>query len=557
MGEATAMSDAPASLALEPGTGSRRSCPAPRQLAWLATALLFYFILKVSWVAEDSYITLRTVDNILNGYGPRWNIAERVQTYTHPLWMLILIPFKAALPSSMLTLFIPCWLASLAALKSLFSIARTSLGIAAAFCVLGVSQSFVDYGTSGLECALTYLLVVGLCRSLPSEGGNVMRTAVFFGLALLNRLDLALLLGPLAVGEVWNAREKNWLPKVAIALSPLLAWLIFAGIYYGSPLPNTYFAKIELGLPLRAILRQSLRYFLDAALYEPLTLAAAVSGIFLGLRSRRVDRPGFYLALGAALHIAYLIRIGGDYMNARFLAPCVLTSAWLALRNMDRLAPRWTLPASFEPRAGMVALCSIAVVLFAADHHSLSSRGAGALRPSSIADERLFHMDSTGLWSRVWGYMRGQPFEVPHFWANHGRKLRLEQPRDRVFVHGSIGFLGFYSGPGVHIVDRLGLGDAFMARMPIDEFKSAGHAERTVPSLYIESIEQHTNLFPPGRLHDLYDDIMIVTRSKRLLSRRRLAASWRLHTGGYGDVVRAPTDAIGNDLEEGLAAVGK
>ena len=35
------------------------------------------------------YITYRTADNFINGYGLRWNVAERVQMYTHPLWMFL------------------------------------------------------------------------------------------------------------------------------------------------------------------------------------------------------------------------------------------------------------------------------------------------------------------------------------------------------------------------------------------------------------------------------------------------------------------------------------
>jgi len=51
-------------------------------------------LLRTAWVNEDAYITLRTVDNFVNGYGMRWNIAERVQTFTHPLWFfLITLPY--------------------------------------------------------------------------------------------------------------------------------------------------------------------------------------------------------------------------------------------------------------------------------------------------------------------------------------------------------------------------------------------------------------------------------------------------------------------------------
>lgn len=42
-----------------------------------------------AWLGDDALITFRTAQNLAEGFGPRWNPGERVQTYTHPLWMLI------------------------------------------------------------------------------------------------------------------------------------------------------------------------------------------------------------------------------------------------------------------------------------------------------------------------------------------------------------------------------------------------------------------------------------------------------------------------------------
>lgn len=50
-------------------------------------ALVLY---RSAWLCDDAYITFRTVDNFINGYGLRYNTGERVQAYTHPLWLLLL-----------------------------------------------------------------------------------------------------------------------------------------------------------------------------------------------------------------------------------------------------------------------------------------------------------------------------------------------------------------------------------------------------------------------------------------------------------------------------------
>ena len=61
----------------------------------LLTALFLGIVIRYGWVAEDAYITLRTVDNFVHGDGLRWNVAERVQAYTHPLWTLLLCAIYA------------------------------------------------------------------------------------------------------------------------------------------------------------------------------------------------------------------------------------------------------------------------------------------------------------------------------------------------------------------------------------------------------------------------------------------------------------------------------
>jgi len=58
-------------------------------LIWLALFAYALVVLRSAWLTEDSYITFRTVDHFANGFGLRWNIVERVQTYTNPLWMLL------------------------------------------------------------------------------------------------------------------------------------------------------------------------------------------------------------------------------------------------------------------------------------------------------------------------------------------------------------------------------------------------------------------------------------------------------------------------------------
>ena len=47
-------------------------------------------VLATAWLNDDCFITLRVVDNMAEGHGPRWNVSERVQVFTHPLWFMLI-----------------------------------------------------------------------------------------------------------------------------------------------------------------------------------------------------------------------------------------------------------------------------------------------------------------------------------------------------------------------------------------------------------------------------------------------------------------------------------
>ena len=61
--------------------------------SWVLALLIAVYatvFVSTAWVGDDAYITFRTVDNFLGGHGLTWNTDERVQAYTHPLWMLVI-----------------------------------------------------------------------------------------------------------------------------------------------------------------------------------------------------------------------------------------------------------------------------------------------------------------------------------------------------------------------------------------------------------------------------------------------------------------------------------
>ena len=123
---------------------------------------LFGFILVyTAWVSDDAYLTIRSVDNFVNGYGLRWNIRERVQIYTHPLWMFALSFTYYFLRNPILTFYVQTIVFSIITIY-LFGVnfTRTPIKVILAFGALLLSKSFIDFSTAGLENPLTHLLMV-------------------------------------------------------------------------------------------------------------------------------------------------------------------------------------------------------------------------------------------------------------------------------------------------------------------------------------------------------------------------------------------------------------
>src|SRR5260221_9972554 len=88
------MPGSPASEPLEPR--------AHRAARWVTVGLPTLVLVLLGWwylaerqylLIDDSYIAFRYAANLANGVGPVWNVGERVEGYTNPLWVLFMAAF--------------------------------------------------------------------------------------------------------------------------------------------------------------------------------------------------------------------------------------------------------------------------------------------------------------------------------------------------------------------------------------------------------------------------------------------------------------------------------
>jgi arabinofuranosyltransferase len=110
-------------------TGKPDVAEGPSSALLVKTVLLVLFgvvVIKTAWLSDDALITMRTVDNFVSGYGPRWNVSERVQTFTHPLWMFLLaVPYSVTREPFFTTLSVSIGLSLLSVWIVLFRIAAS------------------------------------------------------------------------------------------------------------------------------------------------------------------------------------------------------------------------------------------------------------------------------------------------------------------------------------------------------------------------------------------------------------------------------------------------
>lgn len=106
-------------------------------------------VLRNAWLSDDINFTFRTIEHVLQGYGPVWNTTERVQTYTHPLWMLLLSLLHFFTHEFYYTtILLSVMLALGTVLLIAFKIAHSTGGALLAILLLTCSKAFIDYSTS-------------------------------------------------------------------------------------------------------------------------------------------------------------------------------------------------------------------------------------------------------------------------------------------------------------------------------------------------------------------------------------------------------------------------
>ncbi|WP_075665025.1 flagellar motor control protein ZomB [Corynebacterium frankenforstense] len=411
----------------------------------LAAALMFWGGYVRRWMSDDGLIVLRTVRNLMAGNGPVFNAGERVETNTSVLWQY-LIWAGAEVTDWRLERVATALALALTVLGVLFA----ALGAARMYRGAGAGRAGLvlvpaglvvylalpparDFATSGLEwgLSLAWLGVLWwlLARWATRAGASARLVGVlacWAGLSWLVRPELALYGG--VVGLLLLIAAANWrrvLLVLACGLPLPVAYQIFRMGYYGLLTPHTAVAKSASGSDWGSGLDYARDFIVAYQLWLPALVLIALGAWFaVRARGRReiadaasvpargvraawarraaARRPavavGVVLAC-AALHGAYVLRVGGDFMHGRMwllpLFAALLPVAVVPVLDRDR-----------PDRLGVLAtglactgLAVWALVVVLAGHRWELPEADGELE---IVDERAF-------WTTVSGREPGDP----------------------------------------------------------------------------------------------------------------------------------------------------
>jgi len=254
----------------------------------LLPAIMLFAILLVltAWLNDDAYITFRTVDNFVNGYGLTWNVSDRVETFTNPLWMfLVSIPYFFTDEIYYTAIILSITISMIVILIFAFKISKTVIGAILGIGIFIVSQPFVDWSTSGLENPLTHLiLAIFLMVYIKSMKRFNLKTlfllSIITAFGAINRLDTLVFFLPCLAFVFLKLPKIKGAYVTVIGLIPAIIWKGLAIFYYGFPFPNTAYAKVlNAGLPQTDRLEEGFFYFENLMIWHPVTFFIIMLGM--------------------------------------------------------------------------------------------------------------------------------------------------------------------------------------------------------------------------------------------------------------------------------------
>lgn len=299
-----------------------------RVRAFAASVVALSFLLGISlllytrYIDDDAFITFRYARQLADGNGFVYNLGERVYGTTTPLFAILLAGWLRISGNDLpIVAEIIDLAAALGALILLWlALRRTGASPAqqvAALVIVGMSPRLWYMNTQGMETPLVLLLMVSSWYAITVE--RYLLAGFVAGLLLWARIDSALWL--LALFPTLRGSRASAVPRFALAAGiTYLPWVVFATLYFGSPIPHTVAAKwvayiASSGTPFLSHIATIARYLSPvdlsastewlAPLFSSITIAlASFSAIRAAKHPSLLALPAFIVLTAVSLALA-------------------------------------------------------------------------------------------------------------------------------------------------------------------------------------------------------------------------------------------------------------
>jgi hypothetical protein len=303
-------------------------------------------------IFDDGMIGMRYAKNLVEHHALVWNVGDRVEGITDPLWVV----FMAGAIWLFGTHFAPLAmqiLGGLICLTLFVMFYRSAMGnktgfLAAITGLLFLAASYpVSYwGLAGMEaCAICLIYAIAVSAQYSYEKGfaenPLLLHSILIAIAYCFRPDAWLAIAPF-FGACWfdGVKEKSYrraLMAMVIPVAVGLGVLLARVAYYGEWVPNTYVLKMQ-GYSLALRLKNGFA-FVRPFCYENL---GALGLIALAAVSKK--RIVCLNGLAAGTVLAYQVYVGGDpWPYWRQLLPIYVAAAFAILilfEHLDGLAEK-------------------------------------------------------------------------------------------------------------------------------------------------------------------------------------------------------------------------
>ncbi len=495
------------------------------------------------WVDEDAFIDFRIIDNLVAGQGLVFNVGERVEVTSDPLWLFSLTGLHEVIPFVSLE-----WLSVILGLlctaggfvaggRAAQRLGRSRhegwvfpLGLVMVSAVAGVWE----FATSGLEMSMVFLWLGLSFAALVRVEQRRRRAApvgLLLGLGVLIRPELALMSVVLLAALLVVVSAPGWASGrgrvgrgigvlVAAAAVPL-AYQLFRMSYFALLAPNTGLAKAAGSAWWSQGFTYLWNFVAPYTLWLPLLLAVPFVAVRVSTWWARGDRTGVVvlvapIAAGLA-DLVYVVYVGGDYMHARLLLP-----AFFAICLPVMVARHQLRTALVVPLAGIVAWAAVAAVwlrfvpppvtglnpqtVFISNERNSWIDATHRAHPVTAADYRdaLSGRAGTrlGVLARRTAPGGQQLVVVTDPFAPFGTWSRERATSPLPFAVAvnvpAIGVLGYVAGPRVYLYDEFSLANPVGSHTSVVRHARPGHEKYVGPAWMVARFGTPGWTYVPG-----------------------------------------------------------